>query len=100
MIRWTRTAQSTQDNMVNAREWAKEVTSYLNQAFPQAKAHCFNDRFGQLNVITWMIDFESLANLDAYQKAVNEDEKYHAIVNRAAGLFVVDRFIDRVFETA
>ena len=99
MIRWTRTAQSTQDNLTNARVWAKEVTSYLNQAFPQAQVHCFNNRFGQINVLTWMVDFESLEKLDAYQRAVNQDEEYQAIVRRTAGLFVVGSFEDRVFET-
>ena len=99
MIRFQRSLRCTGNKAREATEWAKEVTTYLNDNYSETTLQAFGQRFGDVNTIVWQADFDSLASLDNYQQAAGDDEGYLAIVAKSVGLFVDGTLIDTVFET-
>ena len=95
MIRWTRTARIAPGKHWDAIQWAKDTREYTKTKFQgTADVKIFLDRFGELGVITWMVDFENLATLEAAGQALDSDADYRDRLKAAAELFlsgVVDK---------
>jgi hypothetical protein len=99
MIRFERTIQAAIGKGREAIAWAQEVTTYLNGKFGEANFHVFTQRFGDINTISWQADFDTLASLDSFQKAVNGDHGYWALVDKTEGVFVEGSINDTVLES-
>jgi hypothetical protein len=99
MIRFQRSTRSAPNKDLEAIVWAKEITTFLNGKYPEAHVHIFAHRFGIIDTLAWQVDFDSLASLDKYQKTLNADEEYFALVNKSTGLFMGNSLVDTVFES-
>jgi len=99
MIRFQRTIQAAGGRNLEAVQWAKEVSDYLNGKQPDHEVQAFSSRFGDVNVIAWQIDFEDLAALDKYQQFFNTDQGYWGMIKKADGLFIEGTTYDSAFET-
>ena len=99
MIRWQRSIRSSGARNLEAVQWAKEVTDYVNSKHPNYKVQVFSSRFGDVNMLVWQVDFEDLAALDKYQQSFNTDQGYWELIKKAAGLFIEGTTNDTVFET-
>ena len=99
MIRFQRSIQVAGGKNLEAVQWAKEVTDYLNSKQSNFKAQAFSSRFGEVNEMVWQIDFEDLAALDKYQQFFNTDQGYWEMVKKADGLFIEGTTYDSAFET-
>ena len=99
MIRWQRSIRAKGSKFLEALQWAKEVTEYVNSKQPNYKAQAYTSAFGDVNMLVWHVDFEDLADLDKYGKFFNMDQGYQALVKKAADLFIEGSLYDSVFET-
>jgi len=99
VIRFQRSIQVAGGKNLEAVQWAKEVTEYLNGKQPDNKAQAFSSRFGDVNEMAWQIDFEDLAALDKYQQFFNTDQGYWEMVKKAEDLFIEGTTYDSAFET-
>ncbi|MDA0336466.1 MAG: hypothetical protein O2782_14985 [bacterium] len=51
---------------VAALEWSKEVTAYINDTYKLAQPlKLYQPLFGELNKVTWSMEFENLAAYEA-----------------------------------
>jgi len=99
MIRWQRSIRSSGARNIEAVQWAKEVTDYINNKHPDHEVQVFSARFGDVNMLVWQVDFENLAALDEYQESFTNDEGYWEKVNKTTGLFIEGSLYDSVFES-
>lgn len=99
MVRFQRSIRTARGKPLEAIQWAKEVTEYINGKQPNFKVQVFTSRFGDSGMLAWQIDFDDLAALDKYQKFFNSDEGYWALVTKSYDLFIEGSLHDSVFET-
>ena len=99
MIRWQRSIRGSGARSLEAVQWAKEVTDYVNSKQPNYKLQAFSLRFGDVNMLVWQVDFEDLAALDKYQQFFNTDQGYWEMVKKAEDLFIEGTTYDSAFET-
>jgi len=98
MIRFQRSIRVTRGNNAKAREWAKEVSDYINNKQPKSKVQAFSLRFGDMSTLVWHADFEDLASLDKFQQTLGADQGYWDLVNKATEFFIEGTTHDTVFE--
>jgi len=98
MIRWQRSIRVAGGKILEAIQWAKEVTAYVNGKQPNHKVQAFSSRFGDTNMLFWQVDFEDLASLDKFQQSFNNDQGYWDLVNKATPLFIEGSSYDTVYE--
>ncbi|HEU0297105.1 MAG TPA: hypothetical protein VFR47_30475 [Anaerolineales bacterium] len=99
MIRFQRSGRIARGKDLQAIEWSKEVTAYLNGKFSEANLQVFSHRFGDIDTLAWQADFDSLASLDSYQRAINGDKEFWERLGKSTEFFVEGSFFDTVFET-
>ena len=99
MIRWQRSIRAKGGKGLEAAQWAKEVTDYVNSKQPNYKAQSFSSQFGDINMLVWHVDFEDLAALDKYGKFFNMDQGYLEMVRKAADFFIEGSVYDSAFES-
>ena len=100
MIRWQRLLQHKQGKWSSAVRWAKQIAAYFNERYPETQVEVFTARFGPLNTVYWMADFEDLAAQDRWQKKVWGDEGYQALLGDALDAFIEASIVDTVLESA
>lgn len=101
MIRWQRCMQHRQGKWTAAVQWMKEVATYFNAHYPEAQVQVFTARFGALNAIYAMADFQDLAALDHWQSWTRLDEGYRERLRKAPpDLFIEGSIVDSVLESA
>jgi hypothetical protein len=98
MIRWQRTIRAKVGKGLEAVQWAKEVTNYVNSKQPDYKTQAFSSTFGDINLLVWHVDFEDLAALDKFSKFFETDQGYLELVRKAADLFIDGSVYDSAFE--
>ena len=99
MVRFERSARVARGKLVEARQWAQEVTEYVNKNHPEAKFQGFSKRFGNIGKLSWQADFDDLAALDRYQTSFDNDQGYWELVNKGTELLVEDSIKDTVYVT-
>jgi hypothetical protein len=99
MIRFQRVLRTAGGKGVEATQWSKEITEYINDKHSEATLQVFSPRFGDVSSIVWQVDFENLAALDQYQQSLNTDEGYWTLVNKGTELFIEGSLFDTAFES-
>ncbi len=94
MIKFLRAAQFKRGK--GAVLWAKETTDYVNVQHPESSLQVFTSRFGAVNMIYWMADFEDLAALDRWQVQVASDEGYRELRKKSVETLIPGSIIDTV----
>ena len=90
MIRFIRTAHAKPEYGIDALFFAVEVAEYLNDTYPDNPVEVFTERFGVHNRLVWSIDFEDLADYEAYQAKLNQDATYWEVMGKTAAWFTED----------
>ena len=73
-----------------AVEWAREATKYINETLkPAHPLRVYQPLFGVLNKLTWTMDFEDLADYEAFMVRLESDAGYQQRLkaSREAGNF-------------
>jgi hypothetical protein len=99
MIRFQRSSRTARGKGLEARQWAKEVTEYINGKHPESNLQVFAERFGDISALVWQADFDDLSALDKYQQSFDPDEGYWALINKATDFFIEGSVVDTVIES-
>ena len=99
MVRFERSARVARGKLLEARQWAQEVTDYINKVHPEMKFQVFSERLGNIGKLSWQADFDDLATLDHYQASFDSDQEYWALVNKGTELLIEDSVRDTAYET-
>jgi hypothetical protein len=98
MIRFQRSIRVSRGRVLEAIEWAKEITEYINSKQPNFKAKAFSSRFGDISTLVWQIDFDDLAALDKYEQFFNTDPGYWELIQKGNDFFVEGSIYDSAFD--
>lgn len=96
MILFVRSVRTIRGKRGGAKKWAIALTDYINALSPEIKCKVFIPRFGELNWIHWITEFENLTELDAWQQKMASDKGYHELSLQAQHLFTQDSIEDKV----
>lgn len=99
MVRWIRSAQIARGKNVDAMQWSREATAYVNKKFPEAGIRAYQGLFGPVGRLVWMSDSENLADLEKISTAIGSDEGYLAFVAKSSDLFVEGSMQDDIIAT-
>jgi hypothetical protein len=71
-----------------AMQFAKEVRDYINNKFPDSNLRVYVEIFGEMGKIYWVSEEKDLATLERGNGQLMADPGYHAILQKAVGLFI------------
>ncbi len=94
MIRFMRSAQFRRGK--GAVQWARETTDYINVLYPKNPIHIFTARFGAVNTIYWMADFEDFTSLENWQVQIGSDEGYRELRKKSIETLIEGSIVDTV----
>lgn len=95
MIRWTRSARIVPDKYLQAVQWAKEISEFINKRY-KTQVSVYVDSFGEFGTIRWFCDYADLAALENHQKQILADQEYLPKVIKGAELLVPGSVFDIV----
>lgn len=95
-IRFHRKAQIHEGKMLEAIQWAKEITQYLNANYPEVFVSLYIEKSGTATIIHWFADYRDLATYNRLRPQISRDEKYLALISKARerGLFIGESLHD------
>jgi len=89
MFRFQRTGRvKNAQFFIEAVQWAKEITEYINTKYPQVSLQVYTEVFSDIHTIYWHADYKDLATLESVQSQLMADQGYWAIVNKGMGCFM------------
>lgn len=95
MIRWTRSARISGGKIVQAVQWAKEITEFVNKKY-NIQVSVYMDYFGEFGTIRWFCDYPDLAALEKVGNQLNVDQEYLQRVIKGAELIAAGSVFDKV----
>ncbi len=98
MVRWTRSVRIARGKPLEAMQWAKEITEWINKKY-NLQTKVYVDSFGEVGTLRWFVDHESLAVLEKSWDQLLGDQEYWQKVNQSNDLFVEDSLFDTVMRT-
>lgn len=96
MILFMRSVRTIRGKRGEAKKWAIGLTDYINAQCPEINCRVFLPRFGEMNWIYWITEFENLTDLDTWQQKMASDKGYHELSLQAQHLFTQDSIEDKV----
>lgn len=99
MFRLRRSGTVSRGKALEARQWAKEVTEYVNENYAPVSAQVYSEIFGDLGKVHWYIDYEDLATIEMYSARLLADEGYQVLLSKAADLFVEGSIRDTLIQS-
>jgi dienelactone hydrolase len=95
-IRFHRKAEIHEGKMMEAIQWAKEITEYVNANYPEVFVSLYIEKSGTATIIHWFGDYKDLATYNRFMWQIRRDEKYLALVSKASerGLFISESVHD------
>ena len=96
MIRFQRTARISSGRAAETTKWAKEVTEYINKNVSGATLQVFGQYFGDISVLVWQADLDSLASLEKWVQAIQVDKGYQELLAKSSGMLVEGSISDNV----
>lgn len=97
MVRFQRTTKVKRGK--ESTKWAKELVDYTNTVFGQPVVQLFRARFGNVDTMYWVADFDSLATLEEWQKKLGADPGYRALTKKASDIVIDGTIGDTILES-
>ena len=88
MVRWHRTIRITSGKNAEARQWANEITEFLNKKASQTSFQVFREEFGAPKALHWYADFENLTVLEQEMNKFQSDVEYFALIKKGSDLII------------
>jgi hypothetical protein len=88
MIRWTRSARIAPGKMLQAMQFAKEISEYVKRFDRIPPVSVYMESFGEVGTIRWYADYEDLASLEKGWNQLLSSPEYLDKVNQNAELFI------------
>jgi uncharacterized alpha/beta hydrolase family protein len=95
MVRWTRSAQIVMGKYLQAVQWAKEITEFLNKKY-KIQVSVYMDSFGEVGTIRWFVDYADFAAFEKLGNQLLADQEYFQKVNQATDLLIAGSVFDTV----
>ncbi len=95
MVRWTRCARIKYGAFVQAIQWAKEITKYVNEKY-KIQLSVYMDSFGDFGTIRWFCDYADLATMEKVGRQLFADAEYLQKVNKGADWLIPGSVVDTV----
>lgn len=96
MIRWQRSGCASAGKYYEAIQLVRESANFCNATVSGIQFQVFTERFGDIETIYLVADFENLEALDRVQRRLVTDEEYRALVGKTADLFIEGSWKDTV----
>ncbi len=87
-FRWHRSSQISSGNREEALQFAKEVSEYVSNKYPEVSVYPYIEVFGTVGKVHWFVDYDNLTTVERIISELSSDAKYIALVDGAANLFV------------
>jgi dienelactone hydrolase len=89
-IRFHRKGEIQKGKRLKAIEFAKEITQYLNAAYPEIAVSLYIEKSETTTVAHWFGDYKDLAAYERFIQQIRKDERYLALVTESSdrNLFV------------
>ena len=87
-VRVHRTARIGDGMALQAFQFAKEITEYVNTKYPHVSVRVYTEAFGAVGTIHWFMDYKDLATLEQTMAQLFKDAGFLAILGKATGLFI------------
>jgi len=89
-IRLDRKAEIHEGKVLEAIQWAKGVTEYLNANYPEVFVSLYIEKSGTATIMHWFVDCKDLATYNRLMPQLSRDEKYLALTSKMheRGLFI------------
>ena len=83
-----------------AMQWAKDISDYVNDAFPGHNVRAHREWFGASGSIHWIVEYGSVAEIEQLSRELEADEGYLNMVadSQSRGLFVPGSLQDTIVE--
>lgn len=91
-----REAMIKDGKFMEAMQFAKEITAYVNNKFPDHKARLYFRIFGEVGKIYWVSERKDLATMEMENKQLMVDPGYNAILGKAVGCFIEGKVYDTI----
>ena len=88
MVRWHRALRITAGKNAEARQWANEITEFINKKTSQTSFQVFREEFGAPTALHWYADFDNIAVLEQELNKFQSDPEYFALVKKGADLII------------
>ena len=91
-IRFHRKAQIHEGKLLEAIQWAKEITEYVNANYREVFVSLYIEKSGIATIIHlhWFVDYKDQATYNSLGRQISSDEKYLALISKSSerGLFI------------
>lgn len=87
---WMREAYIKDGKMMEAIQFAKEITEYDNKLI-NGKTRVYIEVFGDLGKIYWVAENVDLATMESNNRKLMADPGHRALLGKAVGLFIEGR---------
>ncbi len=94
MVRFQRVGRAKNDKFLEAIQWAKEVSEYINTKYSPVSIQVYAEMLGDLHTIYWHGDYKDFAAVESILAQLMSDQGYWAIVNKGVGWFIEGSFHD------
>lgn len=98
MIRFQRSAQLKRGK--HGTKWAREITDHINTNFPEVQLQLYKSRFGDVDTVYWVADFEDIVHLDEWQAKVGADKAYRELRRQSLDIIVAGSVSDTLMVSA
>lgn len=82
-----------------AAQWAREITAYINNKFPQLSLQVYLEVFSDIHTFHWNADYKDLATFESVSSQLLADQEYWAFVNKGTGYFLEGSWSDRLLRS-
>lgn len=97
MVRFQRTTKVRRGK--ESTKWAKELADYTNAVHGQPVLQLFRARFGNVDTLYWIADFDDLAALEDWQKKIGADPGYRALIKKASDIVIDGTVEDTILQS-
>ena len=99
MFRFHRIARASRGKLLQAIQWAKEVSGYINEKYAPVSVQAYIEQFGDGGTIHWFSDFEHVADWETLNAQLLADQGYWALLDKAADLFIEGSLHDTLVQS-
>ena len=88
MVRWMRKARVAPGKFMEAMGFATEIAAYVKKFEGLPPVQVFMDSFGDMTTLRWVVDYESLAEMEKVNTQMMSDQEYHQKIDSSSHVFI------------
>jgi hypothetical protein len=97
MYEWVRSGQWRGGKSPAAKEWAKKVTTFMNEKYPGHAWEVFTETFDNIQALHFTANYASLAEFESISAALAKDDGYQALIKNWTDYAIDGSWRDRLW---